>query len=94
MAEAAAAPSVQHAAAAYPDAIPDRGEISLSDRDPMRPPRPAVGPGAALAAWALSLCVLISLGWGAVHWRSEVMSIWPPSQRAYQAVGLNTAPAP
>lgn len=44
----------------------------------------------ALLAWALSVCVLISLSWGAVHWRSDVMSIWPPSKRAYQTFGLGT----
>jgi predicted Zn finger-like uncharacterized protein len=44
---------------------------------------------AVVAAWVLSLGVLGSLGWSAVHWRGDVMAAWPPSQRAYQAVGLN-----
>ena len=78
----------QFAPAAYPHPIPDRGEIALSESDERPPPRPPVRRASAVAAWALSMCVLLSLGWGAVHWRSEVMSIWPPSQRAYHAVGL------
>lgn len=42
-----------------------------------------------IGAWVLSFAVLIACGWSAVHWRESVMSVWPPSQRAYQAIGLN-----
>jgi len=40
-------------------------------------------------AWAASLMLVGSLGWGAVHWRDEVMATWPPTARAYQAIGLD-----
>ena len=46
-------------------------------------------PVAGLAAWAASLLLVGSLGWGAVHWRYNVMAEWPPSVRAYQAIGLD-----
>ncbi len=44
---------------------------------------------AALLSWAFSLGLLASIGWGAVHWRSQVMAAWPPSERLFQAVGLD-----
>lgn len=58
-------------------------EIRLSRQAPIRaspyrePPRLA----ALVAAWVLSLVVVGSLGWGVWHWRSDVMAMWPPSQR-------------
>ncbi len=39
--------------------------------------------------WALSLAVLGIIGWAGVHWRHDVEATWPPSARAYQAVGLD-----
>lgn len=71
-------------------------------REPLPEPRPVpqerlVPAGrmpvdrAVLAGWVLSLAVLLVLGWAAVAWRADVMRAWPPSERAYGALGL--APA-
>lgn len=46
---------------------------------------------AVLAGWVLSVAVLLVLGWAAVAWRTEVMRAWPPSERAYAALGLTPA---
>jgi predicted Zn finger-like uncharacterized protein len=46
-------------------------------------------PVGGLVAWAASLLLVGSLGWGAMHWRDNVMAKWPPSTRAYQAIGLD-----
>jgi predicted Zn finger-like uncharacterized protein len=43
---------------------------------------------ASLAALAISVVVLISLGWAVYAWRAEVMHAWPPSQRLFAALGL------
>lgn len=60
-------------------------------------PRPALAaPGGrrrgaavvAVAAWALSVLVVAGGVYAAVTWRTEVMAAWPPSERAYAAVGL------
>jgi len=56
---------------------------------PVEPPRRT--PWAGLA-WVGSLIVLATLAWGAVAWRADVMHAWPPSTRAYAALGL--APTP
>jgi hypothetical protein len=40
------------------------------------------------AAIAISIAVLIALGWAAYAWRAEVMLAWPPSQRLFAALGL------
>jgi predicted Zn finger-like uncharacterized protein len=64
--------------------------ITLSRKAPIlgrakaEPPRLA----ALAAAWVLSLVVVGSLGWGVYHWRSDVMTLWPPSQRAFGALGV------
>jgi len=52
---------------------------------PVEPPRrtPWVG-----LAWVSSLIVVAALAWGAVTWRADVMHAWPPSTRAYAALGL------
>lgn len=70
------------AAIAAPDNVPEDDEHFGS-------PAPARRATAAITAWTVSLVVLCSIGWGAVHWRNDIMLIWPPSERAYQAVGLN-----
>ncbi len=41
-----------------------------------------------IASWAVSIAVVIGLGWAAVTWRSSVMHAWPPSERLYTALGL------
>jgi hypothetical protein len=44
------------------------------------------------AAWAVSLVVLLGLGWGVGYWRADLMRLWPPSTRLYDFIGL--APSP
>jgi len=61
---------------------------ALTGRGKVRPPQPPVEPVALAMAWVLTVFVIVSLGWGAVRWRGEVMEAWPPSQRAYSALGL------
>ena len=41
-----------------------------------------------LGSWVLSIAVLLLLGWAAVTWREGIMRAWPPSERAYAALGL------
>jgi predicted Zn finger-like uncharacterized protein len=45
------------------------------------------------AAWAATFLVIGLAGAGAVLWRDQIMQVWPPSARAYQAVGLVPPPA-
>jgi predicted Zn finger-like uncharacterized protein len=42
-----------------------------------------------VAGWMLSVILVGLVIWAAIQWRQEVMASWPPSQRAYQAIGLN-----
>ena len=44
--------------------------------------------GTAMAAWGVSLAVLVALGVAAVQWRAEVMAAWPPSERLFAVLGL------
>lgn len=45
--------------------------------------------GSALAiAWVLSALVLLAAVWGAYAGRDAIMHAWPPSTRAYAALGL------
>jgi predicted Zn finger-like uncharacterized protein len=64
----------------------DTGITLTSDvptrRIPSEPPRLS----ALVAAWILSLVFVGSLGWGVWHWRDDVMTIFPPSQRAFGAI--------
>ena len=82
--------------------LPGPSDITLPplpSREPLPEPRPvpqerlapagrASADRAVLAGWVLSLAVLLLLGWAAVAWRAEVMRAWPPSERAYGALGL------
>jgi hypothetical protein len=45
-------------------------------------------------AWAASLVVLLLLGWGGITWRADLMRVWPPSARLYEALGLAPAAPP
>lgn len=56
----------------------------------LKPLVPSVVPtaSAVMAAWGLSIVVLVALGWAAVAWRADVMQAWPPSTRLYAAIGL------
>lgn len=79
---------------AAPAPLPDQHEAQLEREPfsamqrlalPVEPPRrtPWVG-----LAWVGSLIVVAALAWGAVTWRADVMHAWPPSTRAYAALGL------
>jgi predicted Zn finger-like uncharacterized protein len=62
-------------------------EAAVRRADPSAPPtRP--DPTAIRLAWAASVLVVVLAASGAVAWRTEVMHAWPPSQRAYSAMGL------
>ena len=61
---------------------------ALTGRGMAKPQSAPVEPVALAMAWVLTLFLIVSLGWGAVRWRGEVMEAWPPSQRAYSALGL------
>ena len=52
--------------------------------------RPPAAPGRALlaAGWVASAAVLLVLLGAAYLWRAQVQAAWPPSQRAYLALGL------
>lgn len=41
----------------------------------------------ALAAWLVSLAVLVGLVFAAVWFRAEIMQAWPPSQRLFGLFG-------
>jgi hypothetical protein len=42
-----------------------------------------------VVAWALTIALVGAGGWGAYEYRGKVIQAWPPSQRAYAALGLN-----
>lgn len=50
--------------------------------------RSLAGGPAVLASWVLSVALLLGLGWMAVTWRSDIMHVWPPSERLYSTLGL------
>jgi len=53
-----------------------------------------VGPSVVLRlAWAASVFLLVLLIVAAIVWRSDIVTAWPPSARAYAAFGLHPAPA-
>jgi hypothetical protein len=58
-------------------------------------PAPLPRPSASLrVAWAASLVVLLLLGWGVITWRTDLMRVWPPSARLYDAIGFTPATPP
>ncbi len=80
---APAAPDVPREPAAPP---PIATDASLAG------PALARGGGVALRlAWALSVLALLAAAWGAYAGRGAVMQAWPPSVRAYAAIGLADA---
>jgi predicted Zn finger-like uncharacterized protein len=86
-----AAPDAAIVPAAGPGAAIDRPMPAPIAANP--PPRPSPEPGRAsaaplVAAWLLSIAALAVLGWVAVDRRNEIMAAWPPSTRAYAAIGL------
>jgi predicted Zn finger-like uncharacterized protein len=72
--------------------IPDEPEeVLLTPGELIAPSRRRRGP---LRGWLLSLVVIIAVVSAAVIWRDKVMQAWPPSERAYHAVGLVEVPPP
>ena len=55
---------------------------------PARPVASARNSRLLAAAWLLTVLVLVGLAWAALSRRAEIMRAWPPSQRAYAAIGL------
>jgi hypothetical protein len=53
----------------------------------MHPWRQSVLPLAL--AWALTVAVVTAGGWGAYQYKNRVIRAWPPSERAYAALGLD-----
>ena len=50
---------------------------------------PAVAAARRVAiAWVLSIAVLGAAAWGAYARRGDVVRVWPPSERAYLALGI------
>jgi predicted Zn finger-like uncharacterized protein len=45
-------------------------------------------PSGPALGWVVSIAILVGAGWAAVHWRTPIMHSWPPSSRAYAAIGL------
>jgi hypothetical protein len=43
-------------------------------------------------AWVGSIALLTLLVVMAFAWRSEIIALWPPSARAYSALGLHPQP--
>jgi hypothetical protein len=65
---------------------PIRG--SAMDRLAAHPawPRPSL---ALRLAWAASVLILVLALAGAYVWRNDIVTVWPPSARAYAAFGLH-----
>jgi predicted Zn finger-like uncharacterized protein len=74
-----------------PEPSPESSKVmpELTGRGQILQQRPPVEPVALAMAWVLTVFVMISIGWGAVRWRGEVMEAWPPSRRAYSVLGLH-----
>ena len=41
-----------------------------------------------VAGWAVSLAVLVAMGWGFLAWRAAIERAWPASERLYSALRL------
>jgi predicted Zn finger-like uncharacterized protein len=82
--EPEAAPPIAHG---WHEEQIERGAFSAMERlaRPVEPQRRLPWAG---MAWVGTLVVLGALAWGAVAWRADVMHAWPPSTRAYAALGL------
>lgn len=51
-------------------------------------PAPRRSPPALLAAWLVSVAILFAAGSASIAYRTPIMHAWPPSIRAYAALGL------
>ncbi|MGG5818891.1 zinc-ribbon domain-containing protein [Falsiroseomonas sp. HW251] len=66
---------------------PTRGPTQHSPIAPL-PEAPKRDPR-LLAAWVLSVALLVAAAWAAVHFRTEVVRAWPPATRLFAALGLH-----
>ena len=82
--EAAPAPRPAH-----PFMAPPRGTAGrLADADRYVPEPARESRAGLVMAWVASLLVLVVVGWTLVQFRGPVVRAFPPSQRAYDALGL------
>ena len=77
--------TTSHDAAMETPARPER-RPAIDHRLP--PPR-HVG---ARVAWVASILLLAALVWAGYSQRTTIMQAWPPSERLYNALGLNQGP--
>ena len=68
------------------ETVPERGPEPPPEPEPhpVRPPSRLP----VLLGWAVTVLLLVALGWAAVTYRGAVMAAWPPSERAYRALHL------
>ncbi len=69
-----------------PESAPELPPIVVPPRE--APVVAAPPQRSAVPAWIASLVVIVAAITASYIWRAEVMQAWPPSQRAYQALGL------
>lgn len=60
----------------------------MDPEPPARPTREAPGPALLVLAWVVSLAIVGTAIGGLYAGRERVMQVWPPSARAYAALGL------
>ena len=63
---------------------------SAMDRLSAHPAPPPSATGLRIA-WAVSLVALLAMAGAAYAWRTQVVSAWPPSARAYALFGMQPA---
>ncbi len=65
------------------------GEFTAMERlsRAAEPPPPSIW---LRVAWAVSVVVVALMLWSAFNWRNDIMRVWPPSTRAYAALGLTS----
>ncbi|MGH7066829.1 MAG: zinc-ribbon domain-containing protein [Acetobacteraceae bacterium] len=62
-------------------------------QDSASEPRPAA-PASIWLSWAGTIVVIVLLVWGGYTFRTEVMHLWPASQRLYALMGIGQASGP
>jgi hypothetical protein len=81
-------PKVERTGVPVAPPAPADARIAMVTPLAARPP-PGGGRVIAAAGWAASLLVIVVLLGAGYQWRAQVQSAWPPSQRAYAALGLH-----
>ncbi len=71
-----------------PSVPPPPGDPMLSIFPPLVERQRRRRERASALAWALTVLTLAALVGAAYVWRADVQAAWPPSQRAYAAIGL------